>query len=270
MSSQNYKYKASFVVGHKPDGKPIRKYIQDNSKAKFDAKVRALKALTDRGGTPNKFTVEQWAWQWYRTYKAPHIGASQRNTYEAHFRLRICPQIGAMALADVKPYRLQQLINEATTDDGKPLSASTAEELRYIIRGLFEQAEINGLIPTSPTRKLEISAEPAKKRRSLTQDEERIVREVAKKHYAGPWVLLMLDCGLRRGETVAIGANDIKDGLLRISRAVEYKTNSNQATIKEPKSESGVRFVPIPAELVAQLNTKTRYFFLQKDGTMLT
>lgn len=24
MSSQNYKYKASFVVGHKPDGKPIR------------------------------------------------------------------------------------------------------------------------------------------------------------------------------------------------------------------------------------------------------
>lgn len=112
-----------------------------------------------------------------------------------------------MALADVKPYRLQQLINEATTDDGKPLSASTAEELRYIIRGLFEQAEINGLIPTSPTRKLEISAEPAKKRRSLTQDEERIVREVAKKHYAGPWVLLMLDCGLRRGETVAIGAN---------------------------------------------------------------
>lgn len=270
MSSQNYKYKASFVVGHKPDGKPIRKYIQDNSKAKFDAKVRALKALTDRGGTPNKFTVEQWAWQWYHIYKEPHIGASQRNTYEAHFRLRICPQIGAMALADVKPYRLQQLINEATTDDGKPLSASTAEELRYIIRGLFEQAEINGLIPTSPTRKLEISAEPAKKRRSLTQDEERIVREVAKKHYAGPWVLLMLDCGLRRGETVAIGANDIKDGLLRISRAVEYKTNSNQATIKEPKSESGVRFVPIPAELIAQLNTKTRYFFLQKDGTMLT
>ena len=96
------------------------------------------------------------------------------------------------------------------------------------------------------------------------------MREVAKKHYAGPWVLLMLDCGLRRGETVAIGANDIKDGLLRISRAVEYKTNSNQATIKEPKSESGVRFVPIPAELVAQLNTKKRYFFLQKDGTMLT
>lgn len=89
MSLQNYKYKASFVVGHKPDGKPIRKYIQDNSKAKFDAKVRALKALTDRGGTPNKFTVEQWAWQWYHTYKEPHIGASQRNTYEAHFRLRM-------------------------------------------------------------------------------------------------------------------------------------------------------------------------------------
>lgn len=81
MSTQ-YKYKTSIVIGHSPDGKPVRKYIQDNSKARFDAKVRAVKALTDRGGAPGRTTVEQWAWQWYRSYKEPRVGPSQRKTYE--------------------------------------------------------------------------------------------------------------------------------------------------------------------------------------------
>ena len=50
----DYKYQTSIVIGHRPDGRPIRKYIQDNSKARFDAKVRAVKALTDRGGAPGR------------------------------------------------------------------------------------------------------------------------------------------------------------------------------------------------------------------------
>ena len=50
----DYKYKTSIVIGHRPDGRPIRKYIQDNSKMRFDAKVRQVRALTERGGAPGK------------------------------------------------------------------------------------------------------------------------------------------------------------------------------------------------------------------------
>ncbi len=50
----DYKYKTSIVIGHRPDGKPIRKYIQDNSKVRFDAKVRQVRALTERGGAPGE------------------------------------------------------------------------------------------------------------------------------------------------------------------------------------------------------------------------
>ena len=57
----DYKYKTSIVIGHRPDGRPIRKYIQDNSKMRFDAKVRQVRALTERGGAPGKTTVEEWA-----------------------------------------------------------------------------------------------------------------------------------------------------------------------------------------------------------------
>ena len=109
----DYKYQTSIVIGHRPDGKPIRKYIQDNSKMRFDAKVRQVRALTERGGAPGRTTVEQWAWQWYRSYKEPRVGPSQRKTYETHIRLRICPVIGALPIASVKPFQIQQLVNEA-------------------------------------------------------------------------------------------------------------------------------------------------------------
>lgn len=77
--ANKYKYSRTIVIGHKDDGTPIRKYIQDNNKARFEAKVRAVQMLVARGGTPGKVTVEQWAWQWYHTYKEPHVGESQRN-----------------------------------------------------------------------------------------------------------------------------------------------------------------------------------------------
>ena len=65
--ANKYKYSRTIVIGHKDDGTPIRKYIQDNNKARFEAKVRAVQMLVARGGTPGKVTVEQWAWQWYHT-----------------------------------------------------------------------------------------------------------------------------------------------------------------------------------------------------------
>ena len=69
--ANKYKYSRTIVIGHKDDGTPIRKYIQDNNKARFEAKVRAVQMLVARGGTPGKVTVEQWAWQWYRLRNNP-------------------------------------------------------------------------------------------------------------------------------------------------------------------------------------------------------
>ncbi len=270
MRPQKYKYKASIVIGHRTDGTQIRKYIQDNNKARFDAKVQAVRALVCRGGAPTKITVEQWAWQWFHTYKEPRVGPSQRTNYETHIRLRICPAIGILPIADVKPFQVQRLLTKATTDDGKPLGAGTAAQLRYITKAIFEQAVTNGLIPVSPCKNIEMPVTRKKSRRALTRAEEEIVREVAKKHYAGPWVLLMLDCGLRRGETVPIGAQDVKDGLLCISQSVDYKEKKNQPTLKTPKSEAGVRYIPISDELLAQLDQKSRYFFHRTSGKMLT
>ena len=272
MPAQKYKYKyrTTIVIGHKPDGAPIRKYIQDNSKAKFDAKVRSVQLLVSRGGAPGKITVEQWVHQWYHTYKEPRIGESQQRNYETQIKHRILPAIGHLPLDSVKPYQLQQLMNDARTIHGELLGRSTAAQLRCFLRQIFEQAEINGLIPATPMRRIELKSKRQKYRRALTADEEAIVRQVATTHYAGPWVLMMLDCGLRRGETVPLSARDLTDdGLIRIDKAVQYG-RSNHAKLKTTKTEAGIRFVPIPDYLVDLLDKQSRYFFPAEDGGMLT
>ena len=268
-----YKYVKAITVGHKPDGKPIRKYIRENNKAIFEQKVRYYQNLNARGVqiVGRSLTVEQWAWQWYHTYKEPKIGASQRINYETNLKRHILPVIGFMAVNAVRPYHLQQLVNDARREDSQPLAQGTVRQILYTLRQIFEQAEINGLIEVTPCRRIENTATGKTARRALTREEEALVRKVAARHWAGPWVLLMLDCGLRRGETVPIGKADLcKDGtMLRISSAVTY-AEGNQAKRKSTKTAAGERFVPMPPTLLSQLDNSGRYFFHGQNGRMLT
>lgn len=267
-----YKYVKAITVGHKPDGKPIRKYIRENNKAIFEQKVRYYQNLNAKGVqiVGNTLTVEQWAWQWYHTYKEPKIGASQRINYETNLKRHILPVIGFMSVTAVRPYHLQQLVNDARRDDGEPLAQGTMRQILYTMRQMFEQAEINGLIEVTPFRRIENPAKKKSTRRALTREEEALVRKVAARHWAGPWVLLMLDCGLRRAETVPIGKADLtRDGLLHITSSVTY-AEGNQAKQKETKTAAGDRFLPVPPELLARLDRSGRYFFHGQNGKMLT
>lgn len=174
-----YKYVKAITVGHKPDGKPIRKYIRENNKAIFEQKVRYYQNLNAKGVqiVGKALTVEQWAWQWYHTYKEPKIGASQRINYETNLKRHILPVIGFMSVTAVRPFHLQQLVNDARREDGKPLAQGTVRQILYTLRQLFEQAEINGLIEVTPCRRIENTATGKTARRALTREEESLDRK---------------------------------------------------------------------------------------------
>ena len=63
-------------------------------------------------------------------------------------------------------------------------------------------------------------------------------------------VLIMLLCGLRRGEMLALKWQDInlKTKTLKVHEAVYY--TKNQPGTKDPKSKAGERTIPIPDQLV--------------------
>lgn len=166
--ANKYKYSRTIVIGHKDDGTPIRKYIQDNNKARFEAKVRAVQMLVARGGTPARLLSSSGRGSGIAHTRSRTLARASATNYEEHLRLRICPAIGYLALDSVKPFQLQEMMNNAKTSKGKPLGASTAAKLHYITHAIFEQAEINGLIASSPFRRIETVGEDEKSRRALT------------------------------------------------------------------------------------------------------
>jgi len=70
-------------------------------------------------------------------------------------------------------------------------------------------------------------------------------------HRAGLWVLTMLYCGLRPGETIPLTWSDIdfKRSVFKITKA--YERGSGE--FKLPKSKAGNREIPIPGQLMDKL-----------------
>ena len=61
--------------------------------------------------------------------------------------------------------------------------------------------------------------------------------------------MVMLFCGLRRGEALALTQNDFDfvNNILHVSKSVAYIDGKPQ--IKEPKTKAGIRDVPMPNKL---------------------
>lgn len=270
-----YKYRRSFTVGRRPDGKPIRKIVRSNNRREFDQKCREIQNLYAKGVqvVGRGMTVEQWAWQWLDTYKKGRVGPSQYNNYERQIRLRIAPVIGFMDLRAVRPFHAQQVL-----DQSPARSKSESDKLIGTMRQIFERAEINGLIERNPAKGLVPAPTKEGHRRALTADEQRTFMEAAKHHRGGLWARLMLQCGLRRGETIPLRWGDIdrEHKLLRVNKAVEF-ASGNQGTEKQPKTNAGVRYVPIPDDLLADLLLRkpphthgNNYIFHNDNGKRMT
>lgn len=182
----------------------------------------------------------------------------------------ILPAIGNSKMEAVSNTDLQAIVNLAAG-----MSTSTAKKIHIVIHAMFAQAEISGVIVKDPSRSLTIPATTAGKRRSLTDDERRILIDTADYHRCGTWILTLLATGMRPAESqaVKIGDFNLSNRLLTISRSVE----SGSGAVSTPKTDAGVRVVPIPEALIPRLmeafagKKPNDFAFPQTDGsTMMT
>ena len=233
-------------------------------------KLKKLRQL-EEGRLDSTATVRQWAETWFETYVSHRkITPKSKKTYCRYLDNVILPSIGAYRLNKVTPVRLQQLLN--TREGG---SASDAEKLRMTLKGLFSQAAAARLIPFDPSEGLTLPAVTSGTHRRLTDPERAALIRVAsypafdgKPNLSGAWLMTILRCGLRPGETAALRKRsvDLPGRSLRVEAALE----SGRKAVKGPKTSAGVRTVPIPEDLVPWLEhqmalSRSEYVFVQKD-----
>ena len=192
-------------------------------------------------------TVSAWYKQWIDLYKKPK-GLTEKSLkmYDEKFNGYIRPAIGHMKLKDVKDVHLQRILNSQA---GR--SASHVKKIRMVLQEMFKRARQSRLIPYDPAELLELPTVKQGRRRSITEEERAAILAVAERHRAGLWILTLLYTGMRPGETAALTWSDVDFDHNEIH--VHAAKESGNRTIKGPKTDSGVRDIPIHAALLPRL-----------------
>lgn len=233
-------------------------------------KLKKLEEL-EAGRITSNSTVKQWAETWLETYVKPRglIDASYR-MYEDTMNNAILPAIGNYKMNKVTALQLQKILNSRTG-----MSFSHASKLRIVLKAMFRQAWLNRIIPFDVSADLQMPKTTKGKHRSLTAAERDALLKFAdspvlydgKPNTSGDWVLCILYCGLRPGETAALKWSevDLDAGTMHIRAAKESASKREKA----PKTDAGIRDIPIPKVYAYRLKMRKRtgeYVFPQSDG----
>lgn len=275
--SKKYSYiSRSFSYDH------VRYYVKGKSEAECLEKKFEKLAELKRGnsGISSSITVSTWASKWLETYIRPKIrrpGAEKiRGTmsqksysmYERFTRNYILHSIGRLKMCDVKDIHLQRILNSCAG-----MSFSQVTKLRIVIKGMFSQAFTSRVIFFDPSLKLTLPASEKGHRRSLSFFERQAFDAAARESPHGLYFRFLLATGIRPNESAALKvmALDLQDedsATVTITSAVESGTR----TISSPKTEAGVRLLPIPSDLVSDLRSlissksPLSFVFTRADG----
>ena len=213
----------------------VRGHTEEEAAAKLTQLLEELRS----GRAEKIMTVDQWFRRWMEVYKEP-AGLTRKSllAYEEKYRRHIAPRIGAVPLGEVGDLDLQSLLNSQAG-----MSHSHVVKLRMMLQELFRQARRSRLISYDPAEGLQIPDCVQGRHRSITEEEREHILAVAESHPAGLWVLTLLYSGLRPGESTPLLWSDVdfEANEIHVTKAME----SGSSRVKEPKTQAGIRDIPM-------------------------
>lgn len=134
-------------------------------------------------------------------------------------------ELGRVKLKNVSTRMLQSFFNEKLFSgraDGKPggLSAKTLKNVKYMLHVALDQACYDKLISSNPVDGVRLPVPDGPEQRVLRPEEkERVCAHAATIHtFLAQGVILLLTCGLRRGELLGLQWQDVdlENGIMKI------------------------------------------------------
>ena len=239
----------TLVVGYQPDGKPKRKYFYGRTRQEAERKRLEFIRLQEQGfaAETESMTVNDWIDEWLRRYKS-RLEASYAASHAYHVK-RLRDALGDRLIRGVVEADLQESL-----DSIADMSASTITKYHSVIRQVFSTARRNKIIRDDPSEYLDVPDGYAGSHRALERWEIDTIMGNWNQHRAGLWAMLMLLCGLRRSEMMALDWRnvDLENRQLHVREAAVVL--NNQTYVKDrAKSPAGIRTLPISDPLYEAL-----------------
>jgi len=235
----------SYTDGKKPDGSPNRLWFYGRTRAEAEAARDQYKEFKKAGlsYSDRKMTLNEWVDRWIALYKV------DVDDYGPYIK-RLRTDLGKLELRGI---REGELVESLAKYAGK--SKSGATKYRMIVKQVFHRAYRNHLILDDPAEDLELPEVTEGTHRALERWEIDCIMDHWREYPAGRWAMVMLFCGLRRGEMIALdwSAVDMKEKTLTVRAAVSFK--KNEKTVKDhTKTDAGMRTLPISSPLYEMLS----------------
>ena len=201
--------------------------------------------------------------KWVKAYKS-HLTEAP---YDTHVRMlnRFIDSIGNKLMTEITPTDISTFYQLFAG-----MSASTIHSARDTIKGVFKAALADGVIKKDPAANVDPPKGTKGTHREITQEERQLIHQV--EHRLRPAVMTMLYAGLRRGEAMALVVErdvDFEHLTITVREAVRFD-EQGQPMIVRPKTEAGVRTVPMLEGLANELRGISGMLCKSASGDMMT
>ena len=213
-----------------------RHYIYDRDPAKLFQKLHEKE-----NQSPQIPTFRQIAEDWEREHRE-EIHPRTWNNYAPHY-LDILIRHGHKHMQDVTAL---DVMNHLTTAKGKGYSATVVNSIRSLYRMIFDYAVVNDYAQFNPVHSVRLPKGLKRgKRKAPTDDEIKTIFANAGAPF-GLFPIFLLCTGLRKSEALALEWSDVDlhGRTISVTKSLDY-TNGAHPVVKSPKTDAGVRTVPI-------------------------
>ena len=191
--------------------------------------------------------------EWYALYVDLYKRKLKPKSRESHARLHalLMPTIGGLLLEQISPDDIQRALLDVETRAG-----SRQAQLAYaLMHAVLRRACRSRRLTFNPVEAVDKPEHEARKGRAVSGEDWLRLRPIIDEDVC---FALMAYAGLRRGEVLGLqrGDVDLQEGMIHVRRQ-RLRVDGALVT-SAPKSEAGVRDVPISAELLPILSAACR------------
>lgn len=192
-----------------------------------------------------KVTLKAWREKWLKTRT---VEAATKERTENQWKLHIAPHLGTWPIGHINSWDVEAWVRELETNVG----AHTVQASLRQVSQMLQAAQKHKLLNANPAAGITAKKPRAHVDRILTQDEAVHLLAQFDDHNR-LMVELLLYCGLRTQE--AIGLRRFRVDLLR-KRVNIVRVQPRIGPEKGPKTDAGVRPVPLTDDLVVKLSQR--------------